>query len=213
MPDSSVAVAPARRGRPRKSAEERAESERRAELVRAAARLFRVKGFDATSTREIAAAASMQSGSPFYYFESKSALLFAVMHDGMAQAGRRLDVALRALGPRPSARARLGALIRQHFEVLLGEGSDFIPVMLYEWRSLTPAQREAVSAQKDAYEALWMPALASLHRAGRLKAQPAVARLFIFGALNWTVQWFDPRGPRSLDDLTVQAMRLFVGET
>jgi hypothetical protein len=41
--------------------------------------------------------------------------------------------------------------------VLLGEGSDFIPVMLYEWRSLTPAQREAVAAQKDAYEAAWMP--------------------------------------------------------
>jgi AcrR family transcriptional regulator len=39
------------------------------------ARLFRRKGFDATSTRDIAAAAGMQSGSPFYHFKSKQALL------------------------------------------------------------------------------------------------------------------------------------------
>ena len=203
---------PARRGRPRKSAEERDESQRRAELVRAAAHLFRTQGFAASSTRDIAAAAGMQSGSPFYYFESKSALLFAVMQGGMAQAQASQDAALQALPARALARERLRALIRQHYEVLLGEGSDFIPVMLYEWRSLTPEQRALVSAQKDAYEAAWMPPLNALHRTGHLHARPAVARLFIFGALNWTVQWFDPAGPRTLDDLTEQALGLFVGK-
>jgi AcrR family transcriptional regulator len=73
--------------------------------VRAAARLFRTQGFDATSTRDIAAAIGMQSGSPFYYFESKSALLFAVMQDGMAQAQASQDAALRALGARRRASA------------------------------------------------------------------------------------------------------------
>ncbi len=203
---------PARRGRPRKSEQERDESQRRADLVRAAARLFRTQGFAATSTRDIAAAAGMQSGSPFYYFESKSALLFAVMQGGMAPAQASQDAALQALPARAPARERLRALIRQHYEVLLGEGSDFIPVMLYEWRSLTPEQRALVSAQKDAYEAAWMPPLNALHCTGHLQARPAVARLFIFGALNWTVQWFDPTGPRTLDDLTEQALGLFVGK-
>ncbi|MBS0403493.1 MAG: TetR family transcriptional regulator [Proteobacteria bacterium] len=203
---------PLRRGRPRKSEQERDESLRRAELVRAAAQLFRARGFDATPTRDIAAAAGMQSGSPFYYFESKSALLLAVMCDGMAQAKARQDAALQALPARAPARERLRALIRQHFEVLLGADSDFIPVMLYEWRSLTAEQRQQVAAQKDIYEAAWMPSLNALHRAGHLQARPAVARLFIFGALNWTVQWFDPAGPRTLDDLTEQALCLFVGK-
>lgn len=205
--------APARRGRPRKTAEQRDEGNRRAELVRAAARLFRSKGFDATSTRDIAAAAEMQSGSPFYHFESKSALLHAVMQDGMAQAAQTQQQALAALGRRAGAQQRLRALIRHHFEVLLGPGSDFIPVMLYEWRSLTPEQRRDVGAQKDAYEAAWMPALRALHRAGRLKARPEVARLFIFGALNWSVQWFREPGPLSLDELTSQALLLFTGES
>ena len=203
---------PARRGRPPKTAAERDEGNRRQALIQAAARLFRSKGFDGTSTRDIAAAADMQSGSPFYFFASKQALLAAVMQEGMTRATAGQAQALRGLGARAPAHDRLRTLIRQHFEVLLGSGSDFIPVMLYEWRSLTPEQRQDVSAQKDAYEAVWMPVLRSLHRSGHLSAQPQVARLFIFGALNWAAQWFSPRGPLSLDDLTAQALLLFTGE-
>jgi hypothetical protein len=40
-----------------------------------------------------------------------------------------------------------------------------------------------------------------------------VARLFIFGALNWSVQWFDPQRGLSLDQLTDQALALFIRET
>ena len=52
------------RGRPRKTADERDDGNRRQELLRAAARLFRQQGFAATSTRDIATAAGMRSGSP-----------------------------------------------------------------------------------------------------------------------------------------------------
>ena len=41
------------------------ESNRREELLRVSARLFRQKGFDGTSIRDISSAAGMQSGSPF----------------------------------------------------------------------------------------------------------------------------------------------------
>jgi AcrR family transcriptional regulator len=84
VPDH-VALAPKRpRGRPRKTLDERDDGNRRVHLVRAAAKLFRKKGFDATSTRDIAAAVGMQSGSPFYHFKSKGELLFAVMEEGAA---------------------------------------------------------------------------------------------------------------------------------
>ena len=77
------------RGRPRKTVEDRDDGNRRGELLRSAARLFRRKGFDATSTRDIAAAVGMQSGSPFYHFKSKGALLYAVMEEGMRSAIER----------------------------------------------------------------------------------------------------------------------------
>src|SRR5678815_5344128 len=55
---------------------------RRGELVRAAAQLFREKGFEGTTIREIAGAVGMQSGSPFYHFANKHELLMAVMEEG-----------------------------------------------------------------------------------------------------------------------------------
>lgn len=199
------------RGRPRKTALELDEGNRRRQLIDSAARLFRSKGFDAASTRDIAAGAGMRSGSPFYHFDNKHALLYAVMQEGMEHALRNQHAALAQLAPGAPARAQLHALVRSHFEVLLGTHADFTPVMLYEWRSLDAAQSAGIAALKDAYENEWMPVLHTLHASGALQATPAMARLFIFGALNWSVQWYDPRGALSLDGLTDQALALFLG--
>ena len=198
------------RGRPRKTAEELDDGNRRRKLMDGAAKLFRTQGFAATSTRDIAAAAGMHSGSPFYHFESKSALLYAVMSEGMTMATQSQQQALDALPVTATPREQLHTLIRHHFEILLGPRSSFIPVMLYEWRSLTPAQRKGIARIKDSYEATWMPVLEALAQQGALQAEPGVARLFIFGALNWAVQWFSPKKGKSLDALTDEALALFI---
>ena len=197
------------RGRPRKTAEELDDGNRRRKLMDGAAKLFRTQGFAATSTRDIAAAAGMHSGSPFYHFESKSALLYAVMSEGMTMATQSQQQALDALPATATPREQLHTLIRHHFEILLGPRSSFIPVMLYEWRSLTPAQRKGIARIKDSYEATWMPVLEALAQQGALQAEPGVARLFIFGALNWAVQWFSPKKGKSLDALTDEALAMF----
>jgi len=201
------------RGRPRKTLDERDDGNRRRDLIVGAARLFRRKGFDGTSTRDIAAAAGMQSGSPFYHFRSKQALLFAVMEEGMRNAVVRQRQALEAAGMAslpPVEQLRL--LVRHHFQVLLGPGSDFIPVMLYEARSVAPRQRTALAQLQADYEQAWIPVLDALHAAGRLKPEVKLARLLIFGALNWSVQWFDRRKGATLDQLTDAALALFIGE-
>ena len=198
------------RGRPRKTREELDDGNRRRELLHSAGKLFRRKGFHATSTRDIAAAVGMQSGSPFYHFESKGALLFAVMEEGMRTAIARQSRAIAAAGDRAAPAQRLRVLVRNHFDVLLGPGSDFIPVMLYEARSLTPAQRRAITDLQSEYEAVWIPVLQALHAAGRLKGDVKLARLLIFGALNWSAQWYDRRKGASLDQLTDAALALFI---
>ena len=198
------------RGRPRKTVNERDDGNRRQELLNAAARLFRDKGFSATSTRDIAGAVGMHSGSPFYHFKSKDALLLAVMQAGMHAAIARQALALQADGTEVMAPlVRIRRLIRAHFETLLGPGNDFVPVMLYEYRSLNPRQRTVLAQLQLDYEAAWMPVLQALHANGHLNAPIKLSRLLILGALNWSVQWFDPDKAASLDDLTDTAMALF----
>jgi len=209
---AAPAAAKRPRGRPRKTVDERDDGNRRRALILGAARLFRRKGFDATSTRDIAAAAGMQSGSPFYHFKTKQALLFAVMEEGMRSAlerQRRLLAELAGADPQEQLRR----LVRNHFEVLLGSGSDFYPVMLYEARSITPRQRAQLADLRSEYEGVWDPVLRQLNDSGRLQADVKLARLLVFGALNWSVQWFDRRREASLDDLTAAALALFIGET
>jgi AcrR family transcriptional regulator len=215
VPRAAEPAAPKRpRGRPRKTVDERDDGNRRRELVRAAARLFRRKGFDATSTRDIAAAAGMQSGSPFYHFKSKRALLYAVMDEGMRSAiARQLQTLERAGASRLPAAQQLRVLVRNHFDVLLGPGSDFIPVMLYEARSITARQRASLAELQSEYEAPWVPVLQALQAAGRLKADVKLARLLIFGALNWSSQWYDRRKGATLNELTEAAIGLFIGDT
>jgi len=210
-PKTPAAAAKKRpRGRPRKTLDERDDGNRRVELINAAARLFRQKGFDATSTRDIAAAVGMHSGSPFYHFKSKGALLHAVMEEGMRSAIQRQAAALQPAKPIPDATMQLRLLIRNHFDVLLGPGSDFIPVMLYESRSITARQRALLAKLQSDYEAVWEPVLETLAKAGQLKGPVKLARLLMFGALNWSVQWFDAKKSATLDDLADAAMALFI---
>ena len=213
-------LAPKRaRGRPRKTEDERDDGNRRQQLLTAAARLFRDKGFDATSTRDIAASVGMHSGSPFYHFKSKDALLLAVMEEGMRSALARQAEALQgaeAAAAKPAASqavAQLRRLIRAHFDTLLGPGNDFVPVMLYEHRSLNARQRVALAQLQGAYEAAWTPVLEALHASGHLRAPVKLARLLILGALNWSVQWFDEKKGASLDELSDAAMALFLKES
>jgi hypothetical protein len=58
--------------------------------------------------------------------------------------------------------------------------------------------------------------LDQLHQAGCLRGEPRLVRLMIFGALNWSVQWYQPPGRgksrqrATLDDLTHTAIELFL---
>src|SRR5438046_8446351 len=85
------------------------ESNRREELLRVSAKLFREKGFDGTSIRDISSADGMHSGSPFYHFKTKQDILVAVMEQGLAEGLRRLEETMAQPG---SAEQRFVRMIR-----------------------------------------------------------------------------------------------------
>ena len=199
---------------PRKSANVAGdEANRRVEIVHAAARLFRDKGFDATTVRDIAAAVGMQSGSPFYHFGTKHDILLAVMEQGLRGGLERIEAAVAPALPAPE---RFRALVRAHFGILHDAGSEFIGVMLYDWRSLPAEHRRKLVVLRDRFEAIWQRTLEELYALGRLRVEPKLARLMILGAINFTPTWYRPdsrgRDALDLDRIADEAARFFLGD-
>jgi AcrR family transcriptional regulator len=179
---------------------------RRQALVAAAARLFRQRGYEGTTVRDVARECGVQSGSLFYHFRSKEDLLVAVMLDGMEQFAA---AACRPLDATQSPRDRLRALFLGHLMALHG-GGDEQAVVIYEWRSLPPAARRRVIRRRDRVEAVWREALDAARAAGLVEGDLRLLRLSMLGALNWTLQWYSKRGPLSLDLLAENLLAVFL---
>lgn len=205
-------AAPRKRGRPPKAkgAADSADSGRRLALIAAAARHFRDKGFDATTTRDIASATGMQSGSPFYHFKSKHELLFAIMEAGMQNAHRSQNAVLAGLPAGTAPRDVLEALVLNHLYVLWLPGNDFVPVMIHEWRSLTAEHRQQIQNLKNSYEEPWRELLQQLADAGQLGTDASLARSMLFSVIQGSMRWFKPKGRLSLEALAQQCVNAMV---
>ena len=147
---------------PRRKADTGLEPNRRAELLRAAAKLFVEKGFDATTTRDIAEAVGMRSGSPFYHFRSKQDLLKAAMIEGLDAGRERLAAAIDGIA---DPERRLRVLVRTHLGTLL-EGDCRSPLLVSETRALDDKARTEIAAAFDRYQVPWQQTLDELAEAG-----------------------------------------------
>jgi AcrR family transcriptional regulator len=181
---------------------------RRADLVRVSARLFREKGFDGTTVRDIANAVGMRSGSPFYHFKSKQEILAAVMEEGLVAGLAEVErISNSDLAPLE----KFQALVRSHLETVLGEGQDFIPVLLYDWHALSAELQQQIIGLKDRYDDVWQKSLHELKQAGLIHSDSRVVRLLLLGAINYCVQWYKPGKGLSLDELAAQTVEFFLG--
>ena len=162
-----------------------------------AARLFREKGFERTSLKEIAEACNMLPGSLYYRYNSKEALLVELMRRGVDLVTAEVKSAY-ASSDDPVERLRL--CINAHLRALLLD-SDAVYVLLFEWRALGPEARKEIIELRDQYESLWAEILETMIEQGvvRKNVDGRLLRLIGLGALNWVATWFDPNGAQSLD--------------
>ncbi|PXX97425.1 TetR/AcrR family transcriptional regulator [Halomonas sp. LBP4] len=174
------------------------DSPRRKELTRQAAQLFVQEGFDRTTVRMLAQEMGIKSGSLFHHFRDKQEILAAVIEEGTQNALAIARETLQQCDSTPEA--RLHAMARAHLETLLTDRNAHV-VALYEWRRLDTEARDHLSHLRDAYEALWEQVIDEALAAGLIHGDRFLVSRFVMGALNWTVRWYDPSGPRSPEDL------------
>jgi AcrR family transcriptional regulator len=165
------------------------------DILKAAAGVFRRRGFAAAGMRDIADAADLSPGNLYHYFTGKDELLFFCQD-------RTLDRLLSALAGarrrRDGVETRLHALAAAHVLCLIGEleGS----AAHFEVDALPSRLRALIVAKRDRYERGVRALVARGIRRGELRsADPTIATRAFLGALNWTVQWYRPDGSWSAD--------------
>jgi len=182
-------------------------SPRRKELTRLAAQLFVQEGFDRTTVRMLAQEMGIKSGSLFHHFKDKQEILAAVIEEGTHNA---LAIAKRSLAESsPSPEARLRAMARAHLETLFTDRNAHV-VALFEWRRLDDSAKAHLSHLRDAYEALWVQVIDEALAVGLIHGDRFLISRFVLGALNWTVRWYDPAGPRTPDELADELIAMIM---
>lgn len=181
----------------------------RGKLLQVAAHLFRNKGYERTTVRDLASAVGIQSGSIFHHFKSKDEILRSVMEETI-----RYNTALMyaALVDADSVRDRVLALIRCELQSIMGGSGEAMAVLVYEWRSLSPEGQLQVLALRDIYEQLWLQVLGEAKEAGYIKGDVFITRRFLTGALSWTTTWFRDQGSMTLDQLADEALMMVLKE-
>jgi len=170
---------------------------RRVAILRAAAGIFRRRGFAAAGMRDIAVAADLSPGNLYHYFRGKDELLFFCQDRSLD----RLLVALSAAetGRRPLTE-RLHALAVGHVLCLIAEVEG--STAHFEVDALPARRRRVIVAKRDRYERGVRRLVAAGLRRGVLAARDAtVATRAFLGALNWTAQWFRPEGVQSAEEV------------
>lgn len=192
---------------PRSEPAGRAAGERRREILAAASRVFRRKGFAATGMRDVAAELGMTAGNLYYYFAGKEAILAfcqeATLDDLLAGAAEIARLEL-------PADERLARLIAAHVICL----NETWPGSLahLEIEEVPAERRPALMARRKRYERVWCRLIEDGIAAGELRpVDPALATLALLGAVNWTVKWFDARGSKSAREVGEEFAALLVG--
>lgn len=141
-PAAADPAAPARRGRP----------SRRAPIFAAALRLFRERGFHATSLNDIGEAAGVAGTAVYAHFATKQELLAEAIREGARRIRAGVEPAL-AAGPESPADA-LETLVRAYVRVVL-ENADMNACYVLESRNLEPAVREPLLRGERSLRDAW----------------------------------------------------------
>ena len=171
---------------------ERAQATRR-RILDAAAGLFRENGYAAVAMRDVARATQMRAGSLYYHFPSRETLVVAVLDEGIIAVHRAVAEALSELPGSADPAMRFDAAVLGHLTALHAH-SDYTSANVRIFGQVPEAVRAANLPVRRAYEGLWDALLADLHARGALRSDICTreARLLVLGALNATLEWFDP---------------------
>ncbi|MEI5674730.1 MULTISPECIES: TetR/AcrR family transcriptional regulator [unclassified Nocardioides] len=177
-------------------------------ILRSAAKVFSEKGFSSATVRDIADEADMLSGSLYYYFDSKEAMVEKVLVDYLDSMVRGYHVAVEEAGSPIEALERLMANALRG----LVDNREEVTILQNDWHYVRPM--EGIAERQRQVETVWLETIKQGIDDGGLRGDidPRMLYRTIMGAIQAVIRWFDPRGKVAIDEvIAVQTAILLDG--
>jgi TetR/AcrR family transcriptional regulator, cholesterol catabolism regulator len=166
----------------------------RQRILDAAAHVLSRKGYAGTRLTDVAEVAEIQAPAIYYYFPSREELLEEVMWSGIARLIEHVQARLDALPPEATAMDRIEVAVESQLQYEL-EISDYSTAAIRNGAQIPEDIRVRFTAEAARYFDIWRKLLHDAEHDGELRPDldPRAARMLVLGALNWAVEWWNPR--------------------
>ena len=182
----------------------------RAQILGCAAGLFRAQGYAAVSLRDIAKGVGLTTGSLYYHFGSKEEIVSEILEQGHLRVLRDVERNVELLGSDADPRELIRAAIHTHISCLIGD--DSFPSANIRIFAHVPSEiRHASLGARREYESYWARLIKRCQSGDPAVTdiEPAILINLLFGAMNWTLEWFKP-GRHSVSDIADDLTRLVI---
>lgn len=174
--------------------------QRARKIGKVAARLFSRKGFLETTMDEIAAAAKISKGGMYYYFKSKTEVLYFVLSNYMDLVIGDLEQDLSHI---KESEAKLKFIISRHIELYSNKLFE-AKVLLHDAHCLPAKYFKVITEKERKYFQIVSGVLPDFFSNPIPKGEQIAITFTLFGMCNWIYSWYEPKGsvtPQKLSDL------------
>ena len=205
-PATALAPVPARRGRPKDAGTEARHEDRRAIILRTAARFFAERGYESTSLDQIAAELGMHKATLYHYLAGKNEVLYQCL---VASFGDLDEVMVAMKDTQVPVVERL-----RHFALALAraQNNEFGRcLVLVGSRPLEEkAGRKIRDFQRKLDSTVRALVVEGVERGEFRPFEPGLVAAMLFGTLNWVPHWYEPGGRLSLEAIVDRFLDMLV---
>jgi AcrR family transcriptional regulator len=173
-------------------------------ILTQAAALFSAQGYVRSSIADLAVACKLSRGALYHYFDSKEAILFAILDAHIREMIERVEAAVSAGGP---TLTQFRNVIRAIVEVNAKSPHEQ-RVLIHDLLFLNKDEQQAIKSLERQLVDTVTDLLVRLDAEGKIvKRTRKIYTMILFGIINYTYTWYDAKGgisPREFADIAIE---------
>jgi len=172
-----------------------------------AARLFSAQSYMRASIADLADACKLSRGALYHYFDSKEAILFAILDAHIREMIAHVEGAVAAGGP---TLTQFRNVIRAVVEVNAKSPHEQ-RVLIHDLSFLNEDEQQAIKKLERQLVDIVTDLLVTLDAEGKIvRRTKKIYTMILFGIINYTYTWYDPKGGMGPQEFADTAVDLFL---